>query len=293
MRLVLCPGHIYLHQKLIVKKRLRGQEILPDRFSFESKSANSGPDVLATCRQLYQEWHAFYYSSNVFHIPTSSIMIMKPNHRALIRHVGLRLSLLDVIPSKTEEIEALAKRIEERALLKKRIEERAAPFMPLEQELYSRCCAAILLGVWLSNISSIRESFPGLKTICLEITTRREPQRLLRVGIPAKIFNSWIGYRFEFFNDNVDPEYVPELASLEREYYEKYRLDMNTGVFLDFAAKHACWKVYYDMLRVTGTWANFKESVDDDLMRKDWGRILVGEWWKERINPITETVEVV
>ncbi|CAF9937721.1 MAG: hypothetical protein HETSPECPRED_000629 [Heterodermia speciosa] len=299
MRLVLHPGHIYLHQKLTVNKRvhrqenlsMRRQEGLPARFSLESRSSNSGPEVLATCRQLYREWHGFYYSSNTFHIPTSSIMLMQPKHRALIRHVGLRLSLLDAIPSKNEEIETLARGLEKGS-------EMLMTINPAFKEnvIYPLCFPAVLLGAWLSNISFIRESFPGLKTMCIEIRTQEEPQRLLRLIVPAKNVNSWTGYRFKIFKKCA----IPDFTRL-RLKCEEHRLDVNIGVFLDFAVHQAHSKVERDIALGTGTWAQFKDSVDADFLKKYDDEILGGDIWswtgwsksKEWINAHTETAEVV
>ena len=291
MRLVLHPGHIYLCQNTTLIKRTRRQETLPARVTIESRSSNSGPDVLATCRQLYREWHEFYYSSNVFHIPNSSIMIMQPNHRALIQHFGLRLSLLDVIPSKTEEVETLADALVERAQVTMNPEGK-------ENIIYPLCCAAVLLGVWLSNISSIQESFPELKTICFEIQTQVEPQRLLRLVTAAKDMNSPANeYRLE----SSDNSRARGLSELKRKWREQYRLDVNIGAFLDFAVEQALEKVSREILLRTGTWQLFKDSVDADFVRKYDDEILGQEnwsyqgWekWGEWINAITESVEVV
>ena len=291
MRLVLRPGHLYLHQKLTVNKRMRRRETLPARVSLESKSSNSGPDVLATCRQLYQEWHEFYYSSNVFHIPTSSIMIMQQSHRPLVQHVGLRLSLSDVIPSKTEEVETLA------GALADIIQLIATP-AHINHIIFPLCFAAVLLEIWLSNISSIQESFSGLKTLSIEIRTQVEPQRLLRLVTAAKTINSSeMGYRFSAF-DNCRAD---QIIALKRKWREQDRLDGNLGVFLDFAAKQVHDKLYCDIPLRTGTWAKFKDSADADFV-KEYDDAILGRdtwsydaWdkWEKRINAITELVEIV
>lgn len=291
MRLVLRPGHIYLHQKLIVNKHMRRRGTVPARVSLESKSSSSGPNVLATCRQLYGEWHEFYYSSNVFYIPTSSIMNMQPNHRAFVQHVGFRLSLLDVIPSKTEEVETLA------GALARGVEDIATPAFK-EHIIYPLCCAAVLLEVWLSNISSIQESFSGLKTLSIEMRTQVEPQRLLRLVTAAENINSsGIGYRFESFDNCRADQFI----AFKRKWREQDRLDGNLGMFLDFAAKQVHDKLYRDIPLRTGTWENFKDSVDADFMKEYDDAILGGDrwsydaWdkWKKQINRVTECVEVV
>ena len=289
MLLVLRPGHIYLHQKLTFNERMRRQGTLPERVSLESKGSNSGPNVLATCRQLYRECHEIYYSSNIFHIPTNSIMIMQPNHRALVQHVGLRLSLLDVMPSKTEEVETLAKDVEQRA-------EDTIYVLDMSQA-YPLCCAAVLLGVWLSSISSIQKSFPGLKTLYVEIRTQVEPLRLLRLAIAAKHINSPIGYRFKSFEYHRDEE----LTRLKRKWHEEYRLGRDLGVFLDFGANQAVDNIYYYNTFNPGSWASFKDSINADSAKNYDDEILGGgawsrmgwENWKERINEVAESVEVV
>ena len=290
MLLVLHPGHIYLHQMTIFNKRMLRQGTLPTRVTSEFKSSNSGPGLLATCRQLYREWHEFYYSSNVFHIPTSSIKTMQPNHRALVQHVGFRLSLSDIIPSKTEEVERLTEVLAEESKNIMGLEGK-------ENILYPLCCAAVLLEAWLSNILSIQESFSELKTLCIEIRTQVEPQRLLRLVIAAKNINTpRTGYRFRALDLNNGREF----RRLKRKWHEQYRLDVNVGGFLDFAVQQALGKVSRDIPLRTGTWANFKDSVDADFVKKYDNEILGHEtwsyqgWekWEERIDASAVSVEL-
>ena len=298
IRPVLHPRHIYPHQITTFNKRMLKKGTSPAKVTLESTSSNSGPGVLATCRQLYTEWHEFYYSSNVFHIPTSSIMIMQPNHRALIQHVGLRLSLSDVISSKTEEVEALAEAVAKASEAIMNSEVKECTVFPL-------CCAAVLLGEWLSNISSIQESFSGLKSVCIKIRTQVEPHRLLRLVTAAKDIHSLrTGYRFKFLNFHSGSVHLyenQELIRLKRKWQGQYRLNAKVGCFLDFAAHQALNKVIHDIPHRTGTWAKFKDSFDAEFVKKYDDEILtervLSYWswgiWQPRIEPITESVESV
>lgn len=62
-----------------------------------------GFQILATCRQAYREGVDRYYSENIFYLAPGHcehslrfLEVIQPCHRALLRHLAIRLSLLDI-----------------------------------------------------------------------------------------------------------------------------------------------------------------------------------------------------
>ena len=98
MDLVLAPGHIYLRSGPTSSTyNSYGKD--PD----EAVPAPPGIQLLATCKQAYQEGHMLYYSSNVFHLPPGPPDVTKavlrrfqPKHLPLIRRISLRISSIDL-----------------------------------------------------------------------------------------------------------------------------------------------------------------------------------------------------
>ncbi|KAG7002401.1 hypothetical protein G7Y79_00027g060930 [Physcia stellaris] len=107
MKLVLCPGHIYLRSKPTASNH---------HISYSNDPAGAtrsppGIQLLATCRQAYNEGRVLYYSGNVFHLPPGPVSAteamlnkMQPESLSLIRRVNLTVSLLD-LASLIEEVE--------------------------------------------------------------------------------------------------------------------------------------------------------------------------------------------
>ena len=88
MNLVLVPGDVYPHAPV------------PDTSTREPVAAanvqsRSGVQLIATCRQAYDEGHALFYSSNTFHLP--AIMTfewsdrLQHKHRRLIKRIGITI----------------------------------------------------------------------------------------------------------------------------------------------------------------------------------------------------------
>ena len=102
MDLVLVPGHVYFPtNKMQLVDRNRSPVSRP-RFQ-----------VLATCRQLYQEGHVLFYSQNVFHLapgPISAswdyIRRLDSRHQDLITKVSVDISVMDLTPPVLEGIQA-------------------------------------------------------------------------------------------------------------------------------------------------------------------------------------------
>ncbi|KAL8792672.1 MAG: hypothetical protein Q9195_004732 [Heterodermia aff. obscurata] len=98
LSLALTGGHVYLRSSSS-----------PQELSHKPTSVNSNfestlaVNLLATCRQAYNEGRMMFYSENVFHLPpgrweemSNVLTNIKPEHLALIKHIVIRLSLLDL-----------------------------------------------------------------------------------------------------------------------------------------------------------------------------------------------------
>ena len=115
MHLVLCPGHIYLRSKPTASNHYISYSNDPDN----ATQSPPGIQLLATCRQAYNEGHALYYSANVFHLPpgplsaTEAILNnIQPESLSLIHHINLTTGLLD-LASLLEEVETCASQAED------------------------------------------------------------------------------------------------------------------------------------------------------------------------------------
>ena len=86
MNLVLVPGDVYPHTPVP-----NGAKRVP--VSAANVQCRSGVQLIATCRQAYDEGHALFYSSNTFHLP--AIMTfewsdrLQPKHKGLIKRIGV------------------------------------------------------------------------------------------------------------------------------------------------------------------------------------------------------------
>ena len=97
LSLALTGGHVYF------RSSLNSQKLSHKPTSVDSTPKSSpAVNLLATCRQAYDEGHAMYYSDNVFHFPPgrnrvlkAALAKIKPEHLAMMKHVVIRLSLQD------------------------------------------------------------------------------------------------------------------------------------------------------------------------------------------------------
>ena len=143
MRLVLVPGQIHIRPSIVAK--LNAQYLamqpsvlakpffliktaivnkvsafvdwIPMKVSRSPKevkpsSAKSGCQLLATCRQVYHEGHVWFYSLNTFYIPRGPLSHtldyfnkLQPNHRALMKTIGIRFGLQDLTSRVLEAID--------------------------------------------------------------------------------------------------------------------------------------------------------------------------------------------
>lgn len=70
-----------------------------------------GFQVLASCKQLYCEGYAMFYSLNTFHLASGPLYTdyfdnLLPHHSAYIAHFGIGLSMVDLTPNIVSELRA-------------------------------------------------------------------------------------------------------------------------------------------------------------------------------------------
>ncbi|KAL8792657.1 MAG: hypothetical protein Q9195_004717 [Heterodermia aff. obscurata] len=101
MDLALSPGHVYFSPKM-QPVNSKGSPVFV-----------SGCQILAACRQLYQEGHSSFYSRNTFHLAPGPLSAslgyferLNGTHQNLIERVSIDLSIMDLTPSVLEGIEA-------------------------------------------------------------------------------------------------------------------------------------------------------------------------------------------
>ena len=71
-------------------------------------STQPGIQLIATCKQAYQEGHALFYSSNKFHFPCLDTFEwsdkLQAKHKAMIKRVSITVGLDELTPSMIDEI---------------------------------------------------------------------------------------------------------------------------------------------------------------------------------------------
>lgn len=115
MELVLVPGRVPLDDSKPIKrdyKSSRLQAALHRMIKPASREKSTralrppGFQLLATCRQICAEGHPVFYSSNIFFLPPGplenthrSLKALQPQCRAMIRKVGITMTLQDLTPA--------------------------------------------------------------------------------------------------------------------------------------------------------------------------------------------------
>ena len=96
----LVPGHIYLSRKM-QPVDCKGLPVF-----------TPGSQVLATCKQLYQEGHISFYSRNMFHLAPGPLSAswdyfgkLNRRHQDLVCRVSIEMSFMDLTPPVLEEIQ--------------------------------------------------------------------------------------------------------------------------------------------------------------------------------------------
>ena len=88
MNLVLVPGDVYPHTP-VPKTPTR------EPVAAANVQSRSGVQLIATCRQAYDEGHALFYSSNIFHLPATMTFEwsdrLQPKHKRLIKRIGITI----------------------------------------------------------------------------------------------------------------------------------------------------------------------------------------------------------
>ena len=100
MEFALVPGHIYFSEKTRPVRSDGSPEFLP------------ACQILATCKQLYQEGHVSFYSSNMFHFAPGPLSAswkyfgrLNSRHQDLIERVSIEMSFMDLTPPVLKRIE--------------------------------------------------------------------------------------------------------------------------------------------------------------------------------------------
>ena len=160
MRLVLCPGHIYLPGPDMPAHKLRPKPAL-----------YPGIQLLATCRQAYIEGHELYYSSNVFHMPHGPLAHMQRllgayhvEHLQKMRNIRIRCSVLDLHGADYRAID-----LQSQELIEWRRAAHKLPALSDIAQAYSQTAANTLKEVWTLKLAHFRHTFAWTKTEYIRI----------------------------------------------------------------------------------------------------------------------------
>lgn len=180
MQLVLCPGDIYLRSKPTVHNH---------QISYTNDPANTaqsppGIQLLATCRQAYNEGHALYYSGNVFHLPpgplsaTETILNnMQPESLSLIRRVNLTAGLLD-LASLCEDIETRTSQQNDCYIV---------------DEGCGKQARGTIYSLIRTKVSFLATKLPGLRAVKHEVVLDRTETRYMSSREWQPLDEQWVG----------------------------------------------------------------------------------------------------
>lgn len=103
MNYVLVPGDVYPYRPV------------PETTSTDKPettlnvASRPGVNLLATCKQAYQEGHAMFYSFNTFHLPPTGTFSwsdrLLAKHKALIKRISITIGLVELTPAMLTEVE--------------------------------------------------------------------------------------------------------------------------------------------------------------------------------------------
>ena len=175
MGLVLMPGDIYLKSKPIVGT-------VPSKFHRK----RYGVQLLATCRQAYEEGHQMYYSSNTFHLPAGRnywsmqlFQSIQPKHYDMIQYMAIECSIFDIhYPKSIQDIGFAADTVG------RTFRGTNLPNLPLSinppylaEKAGSYCTAAgvSLLLLWRDKFQYVWQDFPRLKKISVTFVDDDSP----------------------------------------------------------------------------------------------------------------------
>ena len=103
VKYVLVPGDIHPH-----RPELATSTQSPD--STAIVESRPGIQLMATCKQAYQEGHMLYYSSNIFHLPPVDtfgwVDRLQPKHKAMIKRVRFPIGLVNLSPALLDRVDS-------------------------------------------------------------------------------------------------------------------------------------------------------------------------------------------
>lgn len=88
------------------------QDLGPLKKTKPRQANQPGFQLLASCKQVYNEGHFIFYSTNTFHMPRGQLQdtlilynTLCPEHKACMKRVQITLGIADLTPSVLEEID--------------------------------------------------------------------------------------------------------------------------------------------------------------------------------------------
>ena len=190
MALVLCPGIVYLRAKPSQQNNFTSYSNDPQLSRDGTPLPPPGVQLLATCRQVYNEGRGMYYAGNVFDLPPGPVAVtrellakIRPENLALMRHFRIRLSLLDLTRPVVEQLENDYKDnpYPEKGLYSSMIRALQNPYRRRRDEdahikgdKFGIEAKRILTALWEAKISYLSVKFPEVQS--LQISTIRQPK---------------------------------------------------------------------------------------------------------------------
>ena len=175
MKLVLKPGDIYMKPHPILG--VTGSAFHVKRY---------GSQLLATCKQAYEEGRALYYSKNTFHLPAGRdywsrrlFHSIQPEHQSLIQSVAITCSVYDLHYARpVQDIGRAADDTLARydfVRMRRQQTTYSSMYTHALALTYSQSAGSVLLNLWRGKFLYVLSTFPGLKKLSVTFMDKNVP----------------------------------------------------------------------------------------------------------------------
>ena len=113
--LVLAPGEVYVRKpipdRVLIPEGVHACKPTVKDSTNNRPNAESQPgfQLMATCKQAYDECHSIFYSSNTFHLPANMTFDwsdgLQAKHKAMIKRIDIRISVEELTLDMIDELE--------------------------------------------------------------------------------------------------------------------------------------------------------------------------------------------
>ena len=113
--LVFAPGEVYIRNPIPERVLIPGgvhncNPTLKDSEEIRTNAESQpGFQLMATCKQAYDECHSIFYSSNIFHLPATMTFNwsdrLQAKHKAMIKRISVKIGIEELTVDTIDELE--------------------------------------------------------------------------------------------------------------------------------------------------------------------------------------------